>query len=300
MARSAHPETSRKGRGPLAAAIVVALILCFMPRSVLAWLNGPRRLIEYLIIPVSDPALAIASWFLPAAPKPDDPRVALLQKEIELYKKLLADAQKAIEDKQRLIATLQKGEAIGDGVFKQWPAAVTAISSTGAGGVISVRAGSSDGVEQRNTIATTNGVQLVGRVGGVDAVSSKVTLMTHKASGTIDGVITADDGTRRAQIRNLSPQVGKRVLKGQVQHSSPPVPDPKVGDIVRVDDSNNWPRSAQRLTIGAVTEVETLAGGRIVVTVKPTVDLERLGEVVLLLSPKSEGAASGTGGGGGP
>jgi cell shape-determining protein MreC len=292
MARAVHQETSR--RGPLAAAVLVTLILCFLPRGILTYLTGPRRLIEYLVVPISDPVHAIAAYFLPATPKPDDPRVAALQKEIETFKLLLNRAQATVEEQRRLIETLQKGAARVEGAFPQLPAAVVGLSSTGAGGVISIGAGSRNGVE-RNTIATTNGVQLVGRVSGVDATGAKVTLMTDSASGTIDGVIVADDGTRLAEIRNMFPQRGKRVLEGQVQHRTPAPPDPKIGDTVRVDDPD-WPRSAQRLMIGTVSEVKTVAGGRILVTVKPTVDLERLGEVILLLTPKGESSEPGRGG----
>jgi cell shape-determining protein MreC len=290
MARSAHPETSR--RGPLAAAVLVTLILCFLPRGALAYLTGPRRLIEYILVPVSDPVLAIARWFLPPAAKPDDPRVAFFENEILRYKKLLLDAQDLLKEKQKLIDALQKGSIQSDGAFRQLPASVVGITSSGSGGVITVRAGSKDGVE-RNTIASTEGVQLVGRVSEVGAVNCKVTLITEKASGPIDGVIFADDGARLAVIRNISPQVGKRVLVGQVQHASPAPPDPKPGDTVRLDDQQSWPRSAQRLTIGVVTAVDTSVGGRILVTIKPSSDLERLGEVVLLLTPKAEAQPGG-------
>ncbi len=293
MARPPHPESSP--RGPLIAAILAALILSFLPQRALSWLNGPSRLVRYLLYPVSDPVRAIAARLRPAAPRLDDAQTAHLKDEIEKFKELYYKALAIIDDKQRLIESLQQGAAIAEGPIRPLNASVIAISSSGVGGVIQVRAGSKIGVE-RSTIASTSGVQLVGRVSEVGPRTCSVTLMTDKASGPIDGVILGEEGARLAQIRNLSPQRGQRLLAGQVLYTSPPSPDPKVGDVVRVDDKS-WPRAAQRLVIGQVVDVQKGVAGRILVTVKPTVELERLGEVMLLMSPSSEQR---DGGGGAP
>lgn len=297
MARPARPESSRAGLwggggassgragGLLILALLAALILSFLPQRALSYLAGPRRLVQYILYPVSDPVRALASRLRPAAPTPDDAQVAHLRGEIEKFKELYFKALATIDEKQRLIEALQQSAAIAEGPIRPLHAAVIAISSSGIGGTIQVRAGSRHGVE-RSTIASTGGVQLVGRISDVGPRVSTVTLLTDRNSGTIDGVILADDGTRQAEIRNLRPLRDKRLLSGQVRYTSPPAPDPKVGDMVRVDDPS-WPRAAQRLVIGQVVEVQTIVGGRIVVTVRPTVELERLGEVVLLLSPAS-------------
>jgi hypothetical protein len=54
---------------------------------------------------------------------------------------------------------------------------------------------------------------------------------------------------------------------------------------VRLEDPQ-WPKHAQRLVIGTVTAVKTVTTGRQVIEVRPTVDLDRLSEVVLRLTPK--------------
>lgn len=306
MARPARQESSRaglwggggivagRGGGLFVLALFATLVTSFLPQRALSYLAGPRRLVQYILYPVSDPVRAVVSRLRPAVPKPDDAQIAHLKAEIEKFKELYFKSLAAIDEKQRLIEALQQSAAIADGPIRPLHAAVIAISSSGVGGTFQVRAGSRHGVE-RSTIASTGGVQLVGRISDVGPRISTVTLLTDRNAGTIDGVILADDGTRQAEIRNLRPLRDKRLLSGQVHYTSPPAPDPKVGDTVRVDDSA-WPRAAQRLIIGQVVEVQTIVGGRIVVTVKPTVELERLGEVVLLLSPASP---DGVGGGGG-
>ena len=62
---------------------------------------------------------------------------------------------------------------------------------------------------------------------------------------------------------------------------------PEVGQLVRVDDKS-WPRNAQMaLVIGAIERPpEPDSVGWYIVTVKPTLDLERLSEVVLRISPE--------------
>jgi len=179
-------------------------------------------------------------------------------------------------------------------VIWQYLVFVVGVKSSGIGGMFELRAGKTVGVEL-NTIASVGGLQLVGKVSDAGSRTSWVTLITDPKAGAIDGAIFADDGTRGAQIRNIKPVKGKRYLQGLVQYSTPAPTAPKVNDVVRVDDPANWPRSAQRLIIGRITEVQTVAGGRVLVLITPTSELERLGEVVLLITPKAD-----AGGGGGP
>lgn len=287
MSRTAYPDSGRKGL--LLGAIFVAVICSFLPQSVLSWFSAPRRLIEMSVAPVSGPAHDIAGWLAPAAPKPDDPRIAHLESERDRFKVLFAQSQLTVEQLQRRIDELQKYQSVSEAPVRQLPARVVGGTSSASGGIIQVRAGSGSGLET-NMIATVAGTQLVGKVTDAGSMLSKVTLITDKNAGKIDGVILDDAGSRRFTIRNMAPIRGQSILQGWVQYQpGGPNDQPKVDDVVRLED-REWPTSAQRLTVGIVTKVTPSAGaGRTIVEVKPTAELERITEVVLLITSDTPG-----------
>ncbi len=296
MARTANPESTNKA--VLVAALALLFLLTFMPASVLAWLSAPRSLISMVLSPISDPVKRIATWIAPASPKPDDARLAHAEAEREAFRTLYLQAQAKIEQLNSQIQDLQKGAAVSDERFTPVHAAVIGNTSAAAGGAIQVRAGRNKHIE-KNTVVTTNGDQLVGRVASVEPFACWVTLLTDKAIGPIDGVILSDDAKVLFNIRNLSPIRGERALQGQVQYKTaapgqPPLKNeaPVIGAVVRLEDQS-WPRTAQRLIVGKITKVNELPGGRTIVTVKPQVELERVGDVILFTNPQPEAGGAG-------
>ena len=148
-------------------------------------------------------------------------------------------------------------------------------------------------------VATTEGVQLVGKVVRVGLRLSTIRLLTDVSAGPIDGVIMNSDETRGPVCRPLSP-VGGRKLQARVRiESGQKIPE--VGQQVRLED-DRWPRSARMLVIGAIAErPEVDSTGWYIVTIKPTVDLERLSEVLLRIAspdPDEKGSPPSTDGSG--
>lgn len=88
------------------------------------------------------------------------------------------------------------------------------------------------------------------------------------------------------------------VLNPTAGRPSPPKPEP--GMVVRLLDASEgaWPRSARMLVVGVVEMVEPNPDQplRPLVTVRPTVQLRRLSEVVLRI-PVDEGERGDAGGG---
>jgi hypothetical protein len=100
--------------------------------------------------------------------------------------------------------------------------------------------------------------------------------------------MTSDD-VRGPEARNLH-QVGGGLFQTRVRLQANERP-PEIGQLVRLADKS-WPRNAQMsLVIGAIERTpEPDSVGFYIVTVKPTLDLERLSEVVLRISPENEDA----------
>jgi cell shape-determining protein MreC len=130
-------------------------------------------------------------------------------------------------------------------------------------------------------------VQLVGKVIRVGPRTSFVRLLTDLTAGTIDGRIMSSAETPGPICKHLSP-VGGRKLQARVRVEKDQTA-PEEGQIVRLLD-DRWPRNAQMLVIGVIAEKPTVdSTGWYVVTVKPTLDLERLSEVLLrIAAPETE------------
>lgn len=88
--------------------------------------------------------------------------------------------------------------------------------------------------------------------------------------------------------------IGNGTLRGPVFRPEAPAgspeasaPEPAVGQTVRLDDdADRWPRHAQMLIIGRVERVDPNPDMplRKIITVRPTLALDRVSEVVLRIS----------------
>src|SRR5204863_1485684 len=138
-------------------------------------------------------------------------------------------------------------------------------------GQITVRAGKRDGVEM-NTVATTVGVQPVGRVVRVSSRQCDIRLINEVSSSNVKlkGVIMLSDSARGPVCLLSAVTDGK--LQGVVGAEAGDKA-PAVGQIVRLVD-DKWPRSAQMLVIGSIQRVEPDSTGRHITPLAPTGALE--------------------------
>jgi cell shape-determining protein MreC len=272
--------------------IAVALLLVcasVLPARYSEWVAKPGDLAARLIAPASHPISMVARWFVPAERGRRNDRVqAAAEQEREYFRMLWHREQQENERLRRIIQELQQGVRHADLPVRRVMRPVIGTSSDGAGGLLKVLAGTVQGIE-KNAVATTAGVQLVGRT--IDARSrlSHIRLITDSRSRErIRGVImTAEDA--RGSICLLHP-IGDGRLQGQVESGTDRTPA-EVGQLVRLDDEE-WPRHSQMLVIGRIERVERGTHGWQFIVVRPTVDLERVKEVVLLFTPDLETAGA--------
>jgi cell shape-determining protein MreC len=213
--------------------------------------------------------------------------VRAIEIERDRWKGLYQNAMAEADDLRKKLEQFGKGAMYAELPVRQILRRVIGTPAE-PGGQILVRAGTRDGVEV-NSVATAEGVHLVGRVVSVGPRTCIIKLITDKSSGPIDGVIMTPDEARGPKARQLHP-VGGGLLQTRVRLEGNEKP-PEVGQLVRLDDKS-WPRNAQMaLVIGAIERPpEPDSVGWYIVTVKPTLDLERLSEVVLRISPEEEDA----------
>lgn len=275
----------------LAGSILVLLVTGLLPLRMTAWAGWFGDLLATLVAPVSDPSARIARWLAPAAPRSAQPeQIRRLEQEREELLRLYRVEREEVARLRGLIADLQGGAALyPDAKVRQLVAPVIASSSDRSSTVLRVRAGRASGVD-RGAIATTAGVQLVGRVQDVAERLCDVFPITDPGTGSITGMILLD-ATSVGPTCLLKP-TGLGTLSGPVEDMSGFVPRRAIEPGMRVllQDSA-WPRAAQMLLIGVVETAEPAPNQplRTVVTVRPTLRLDRVGEVVLRLSPGGEG-----------
>jgi hypothetical protein len=271
----------------MGAAVGVLVVCAMLPARWMRWANALGSRAAMVIAPVKGPAWALVNWLSPTeVAKPE--AIKLLENDRDRWKWLYQQKADEFDDWVRKIEKqIGKGAIYSDLPVKPLLRRVIGPASEG-GGLIQVRAGSRDGVDT-SAVATTDGVQLVGKVASVANRTCSVRLITDMSAGLIDGYIMTSDLERGPVCKGLAPVGGQKLqtrVRVDTERKQKP---PEIGQLVRLVD-DQWPRSAQMLIIGTIADKPVQdSTGWYVVTVKPTVDLERLMEVLLRIPvPETE------------
>jgi cell shape-determining protein MreC len=295
------PPAITSRRGPLIGASLALLVTAILPSKYGEWANGLGRTAQLVIAPVTQPVTQTTSWLLgPADRSRNSPLLAQLERERDQFRTLWLQEQTRTADLRRVIDEMSRGAMVNELRVTQIRRQVIGGTTDGLGGRLQVRAGTAEGV-QLNDVATTSGVQLVGKVVETGGKTSWIRLITDKASsrgagersaGQIRGVVV-DDRSQQGIKLVLNP-VGDGKLQGSalLEPGQPDTPMAE-GQEVRLDDPQ-WPRSATMLLIGKVERAWRGNDGRQYATVRPTADLERLSEVVLRLTRDEAPAGAAT------
>ncbi len=272
--------------------ITVGLLLVFavLPARWLGWVHPLSQLVVIPTAPVADLSSHVVHVFFPASPKTTDEQVKLMQEEIEGYKSLFLRERTENERLRDLIQQLQGGLSLNPNLPVRLIAApVIGMSSDLSSGVLRVRL-IQGGHADTNTVATTTGLQLVGRVVSSAGPVCLVQPITRKSAGKLRVAIEGKAGQLLPLAANLQP-LGDGRLRGDVfvladrSAEGDPIPEPLPGQIVRLFDSD-WPGTSQMLIVGVIESVDAAPDQilRNVITVRPTVDVTRVAEVVLRLN----------------
>jgi cell shape-determining protein MreC len=283
---SAHPK-------PLAAAVVILLLLIALPVRWTGFLNQCSTIAELIVGPVSGPVSTVSGWLLPRSPgRGNDAALAHAEAEAKRYEMLYLQSQATIRDLQGRIAELSSTRSLpGDSPISLVQASVIGASPDPAAGLLQVRAGRAQGVEI-NTVAVVAGVQLLGRVEDVDDRTAWVRVITTpRPNRPIPALICIGDDPDQWLDCNLFAQPGGS-LKGVFEYKAGMSERVVPGLEVRLSDQGgHWPPSARMLLVGTIDSIESTTNlvGRYAI-VRPTVDRLELVTEVTLRVPLPEGA----------
>lgn len=287
------PRPRSNPRRTLFIAAAILLILALIPsrftRVVTSYAAEPARI---ALAPPSRVFTLVADFLRPprSASLSDDPAIREIEQARDEYQRRWRNAEERINDLRRQLAEFQRGRAIlPDLSFTPIATPVIARATDPTSAVITVRGGRDRDI-MTNAVASAEGVHLVGRVVAVNARTSDIQPITHRATNwmrvSIDPASPDATTVAYAQVQ----PVGHGLLEGEVDADAPSV---EVGQLVRLAD-NSWPESAQTLVVGEIVEIspKDIQPLRTVITVRPVIDPARVSQVLLWIPENNGGGGS--------
>ncbi len=277
------------GRLLFPAVLVLAGGLSFLPARWSGWVGQLSRLVVIPTGPLSGWVLGMSRSVLSPPEPARAEELKLLEEQKQAFETLYLRELAEIQRLRDIIRELQQGVALNpDARVRQVMSPVIGTSADLASGLLSVRTGPSLATD-RTTVATTSGLQLVGRVTSSSGPTCWVMPITRRSAGKIQVAIMTDDGP--AHLGSSLTPIGDGTLKGDVRRldngaasneTNAATSIPAVGQIVRLDDID-WPPSSRMLIVGRIVSVSPSPEDplRSVIVVKPAMNIERLSEVLL-------------------
>lgn len=285
----------------LRVSLVLLFVLAATPLRYTRWTTGFADLAVTISAPVSNAVRWVATPLTRPFHRAADPALAgqYLQ-ELEVSRQRALDLELKVRQLERLVYELQRGAELTPELgVRQVAAPVIGRSTEPSSSALHVRAGTGRGVVE-NAVAVVEGLQLLGRVERVTTAWCVVRPITDRSARGLMAIIMTDETLDAGIPCRLEPTGG-----GQLHGPATWVFEPErqgpveiaVGMTVRLRDET-WPRSAQFLIVGKVVAVEPAPDEptRTLVTVEPTVPLQRVSEVVLRvpLDPEPQAPQGGT------
>jgi len=283
---SAGPAQSASARRALPITVVLLVVLMFLPPKLIGWVGWFGDLATVVLAPIAHPTRKFAGWIDPARDhRPNDESMEQLRQDRDTALYQAHAAQDQIRELERIIHELQQVEFSLHRNATPLFAPVIGGSSDLSSRNLIIKRGSQHGVSP-NTVAVVRAVQLVGMVTDVAPRTCTVRPITDRAAGRIEGLIVFDDDGNGLAC-SLSP-TGVGTLRGDVgavvgSRAVEPS-EITIGMSVLLDD-DAWPLNAQMYVLGTVELIEDDPdkGLRKIVTVRPTIEIERVKEVTLQL-----------------
>lgn len=280
-------------------------VIALLPERFVRWIGWFHTPAITILGPVSGPMRSLSAWLNPTGSRVKESElVEELRRQVEtLTQQTLRDE----EEIQRLNREMKEAYGLTQlnpgAAVRQLGAPVIGTSSDLSSRILTVRAGERQGIE-KNTVVVAPGLQLLGKVVKTEGRTCDVQPITSKAAPGMLGRVMLEGAAR--PLVSLEP-VGDGTLRGAVgvpgagedarePNAAPPqgsqgdLLEIKPGTVVRLADPGRWPPHAQMLIIGTVEREYSNPQQplRRMVIVRPTLELERVSNVVLRVAEESD------------
>lgn len=282
----------------LAAAVAALVVLSLLPARFAGWVDPPAAVARLVVSPAQQAFRWLGGTLLRPAATPAESALRAIESDRDLWRSRYENLRARADEWRRRLAQYEAGALAPEPSVRTPRAAVIGAAGPPGAHLLRLRAGSADGVTV-GTVAVTDNVQVVGRVESVTRGSCTLMLITQPRRDPIDGQIVVDPSAEAPEDRMLGCQLiprGDGTLRGALEYrparEGRPPRTAEVGQVVYLAD-RTWPATSRQFVIGRVTAVQTLPSAplRPIITVEPTVRLDRLTEVTLRIAadPDAEG-----------
>jgi hypothetical protein len=286
-------------RSGLTVTIIALIVLSLAPPQLTNWVGALRAPVQTILAPLAFPFAAALRFVNPdEVLRPvDAPALDALRLERDAYLREVNQLRAENDELRRAINELQQGLDLNPNIpVRQFNRPVITSPIDLSSRLLTVRAGTREGVEPTATVAVVRGVHLVGRVIAADALKCQVLPFTDRNAGSIDGVVMLDpvvpgpacrltprgDGTLAGRLKTESVLLPGGQASAATDLAGDPAAGVRIGMVVRLADET-WPLSAQMLELGVVESVQTPPEDiRIrTIVVRPRYRIDRVSEVTL-------------------
>jgi len=270
-------------------ALVVVIVLAFLPARWLGWTRDVARIVNVPLMPFRDLGVALAGNLSPEQEvrlREFEGERHLLEEYEGLDRRYIA-AQMRIAELEEQLAQIQRIPLAETAVpIRPVSARITARDPRSRTATVRINRGRLHGVVE-GTVAVYAGVHLIGQVTSVERVSSMILPTTNRSHGPLRAVIIAphqspdmrDDST----IVMVEPQGDGTFIAEP--HADMPVSE---GDIARLAIMPDWPQSSLGMVIGVVDSVSNEQSLRQRVVIRPRYEASHISSVVLKIEEHEE------------
>ncbi|HVU62534.1 MAG TPA: rod shape-determining protein MreC [Phycisphaerales bacterium] len=288
----------------IALVIAILAVVSLLPRPVLRTVTYLNRPVMFLLSPVRQTAWSAIVWLAGRPPKVPGERTTVDADTWNAMLRELNQTKQQVADLQTLVRDLSRGVELNPNLpVRQIAAPVIGFGTDINGGLLTVRAGTRDGVDE-NAVVVVRGVYLVGLVLRAEPRTSIVVPITDPAFSSMFhgqrkflGAVMLDEQHAGPTWKLDSIENGRMIGRVFYDNDSDENSAPLTGSsdrppilpdmLIRLRDPA-WPASAQMLVVGIIERVEPGSNNRPIVTVRPLQDLAHVGEVLIRVPDPEE------------
>lgn len=270
-------------------ALILVIVLAFMPGRWLGWTRDVARIINVPLMPFRDLGTSIAGWLSPeheAQIREFEGERQLVQEFEELDRRFVAAQMRIAELEEQLEQIQQIPLTDVDVPIRPLTARITARDPRSRTAHVQINRGRQHGVVE-HTVAVFAGVHLIGKVTSVDRMSSTVLPITSPEHGPLRAIVIAPD--QPAITIAEAPQLTLEPRGDGTFFAEAPSEVPvSTGDIVRLASMADWPRSSMGMVLGVVDSVSDDASLWQRVVIRPRYEAHQISSVVLKIEAYDE------------
>ncbi|MEM8757729.1 MAG: rod shape-determining protein MreC [Planctomycetota bacterium] len=263
----------------LAVMIGMAAVGAFTPARLLGPIGHIAGVVERLTAPISAGSRAIANAVMPAETA-EPPDTAARIRELE---SLLRQRDLEIADLTERVASFEAGAAVSSGAMRLVTADVVAGSADPRGSVLTIRAGTADGILP-GSVATVSGPNLLGYIEAIEPSLARILPLTDRNAPPIEVIVYSSSQDRVGVRFDVAP-AGDGTLRGPGMFITTGLDQQpalvQVGATAYLSEASMKPHAGLEVGEIAAIDQDPESPLRQIITVRPRISTAQVASVVV-------------------